>query len=214
LTNDANFKDQGVLLPVFSADGRTVAWSARQPGKKYTLKIADFVETPEPHLTNIRSYEPGGKKYYEPGSFTSDSASLLYTSDQETGFWRSQIFRFDLATQRSVRLTVGNAYNEHPVVVKTPSGDWVVYMSTLGADHFPGSKFLGTDWYAMRTDGSGAKRLTKMNVNRPDNPQNTHAALVPTTVAPSPSGEFVLGDVQDSLAKQTGMVKIVRFTCP
>jgi hypothetical protein len=36
---------------------------------------------------------------------------------------------------------------------------------------------------------------------------------VATTVAPSPSGAFVLGDMQDSLVKQTGLVKIVRFVC-
>lgn len=214
LTFEANTKDEGVLMPVFSPDGKWIAWSARQPGGKYTLKVAEFVETPEPHLQNIKSYQPGGAAYYETGSFTSDSQSLTYTSDQDThNFWLSQIYRLDLASGKGVRLTSGITYNEHPTVVNTPGGDWIVYMSTKGVTRRPLHLLLGTDWYAMRTDGSQAKRLTTMNVNRKD-PENTGVMLVACTVAVSPSGDFMLGDVQDSLVKQTGLVKVVRFTCP
>jgi len=215
LTDEPNTRDEGVLLPVFAPDGKTVAWSARQPGGKYALIVADFVERPMPHLENRRTYRPGGAAYYEPGSFTSDGRSLLYASDQDThSFWQSQIYRMDLATGESRRLTTGKAYNEHPVVLGTPGGDWVVYMSTRGVDRFPRRVMLGTDWYAMRPDGSGTKRLTTMNVDRKDNPQNFGDMQVATTVAVSPRGDFVLGDVQDDLARQTGLVRVVRFTCP
>jgi hypothetical protein len=214
LTHDANTTDQGILIPVFSGDGRHIAFAARHPGGRYTLEVAEFVETPQPHLENVTSFQPGGGSYYEPGSFTSDGASLTYSSDQDThSFWRSQIYRLDLASGRGTRLTEGNDYNEHPTVVGTPGGDWVVYMSTKGVDRFPGHLFLGTDWYAMRPDGRDAKRLTTMNVNRKDNPQNAGTMLVAGTVAVSPSGDYLLGDLQDSLIKQTGLVKVVRFAC-
>jgi hypothetical protein len=72
---------------------------------------------------------------------------------------------------------------------------------------------LGTDWYAAKLDGSGVKRLTTMNVNRENNPENAGIMQVAVTVAPSPSGTFMLGDVQDSLVKQTGMVRVVHFVC-
>jgi hypothetical protein len=36
---------------------------------------------------------------------------------------------------------------------------------------------------------------------------------VATTVAISPGGDFMLGDVQDNLVRQTGLVRTVRFTC-
>lgn len=215
LTAEANTKDQGILIPVFSADGREIAWSSRGPGGKYTLKVADFMETPQPHLGNIRSYRPGDGTYYEPGSYTSDSKSLIYTSDQDThSFWRSQIYRLDFASGQSTRLTTGNDYNEHPSVAQTPSGDWIIYMSTKGVERRPWHLMLGTDWYAMKPDGSGAKRLTTMNVNRKDDPENTGQPLVAGTVAVSPSADFMLGDVQDSLTKQTGMIRTVHFTCP
>jgi Tol biopolymer transport system component len=215
LTNDANSKDQGILLPVFSPDGKHIAWSARQPGGKYVLVLAGFVEYPEPHLQNLKQYHPGTASYYEPGSFTTDSQSLIYTSDQDThSFWQSQIYRLDLASGESLRLTAGRDYNEHPVIVGTPGGDWIVYMSTRGVDRYPWRFFLGTDWYAMKLDGSGTKRLTVMNVNRKDNPQNAGHRQVATTVAVSPAGDFMLGDVQDSIVRQTGLVRVIRFICP
>lgn len=106
---------------MISPDGKRVAWAQRQPDKSYEIRIADFVETPQPHLEHIKSYLPGGKAYDEPGSFTSDSRSLMYSSDQDShSFWRSQIYRLDLDTGRGTRLTTGNDYNEHPTVVNTP----------------------------------------------------------------------------------------------
>jgi hypothetical protein len=38
--------------------------------------------------------------------------------------------------------------------------------------------------------------------------------MVAGTVAVSPAGDFMLGDVQDRLVRQTGLVKLVRFGCP
>jgi len=207
-------KPDGLLLPVFAPDGKHIAWSARQPGGTYKITLADFVETPEPHLENLKTYTPGGDVYYEPGSFTSDSKSLIYTSNQDThSFWMSQIYRLDLASGKSTRLTVGNYYNEHPVVVPTPSGDRIVYMSTKGVKRRGLSFFLGTDWYAMGVNGAGEKRLTTMNVPGKDNPEDAKALAVACTIAMSPAGDYFLGDVQDDLVHQTGSVKVVRLTC-
>jgi hypothetical protein len=53
LTDRPNTRDEGILLPVFSPDGKQIAWSERQPGGKYVLTVADFIERPEPHLHNL-----------------------------------------------------------------------------------------------------------------------------------------------------------------
>ncbi len=214
LTNDPNTKREGELLPVISPDGNKVAWGVRQADKSYLLNIAQLSETPEPHLSNIESLKPGEGKYFEPGGFSSDSRFLIYTTDDGThNFWLSQIYRLDLVTHQTTRLTQGKDYNEHPNVVKTPSGDWIIYMSTKGAERYPGHISLGTDWWAMRLDGSEAKRLTYMDSRKPNNPESSGAPMIATTAAISPSGDYFLGDIQDDLVKQTGLVRVVRFTC-
>jgi Tol biopolymer transport system component len=213
LTNEANTKTEGELMAVFSADGTHLAWSSRQPDKTYLIKVAEFAESPEPHLEHIRTYAPGGRHYFEPGSFTSDGRSLAYSSDQDThSFWQSQIYILDLASGASRRLTQGRAYNEHPIVVPTPGGDWIVYMSDRDEErrflHLP-----GTDWWAVRPDGTGTKRLSYMNIHDRGNPQAFERPITAITVAVSPGGDTMLGDVQDSLVHQTGYSMIVRFTC-
>jgi Tol biopolymer transport system component len=214
LTDDPNTKREGELLPVISPDGRYVAWGKRQEDKSYILKVADLSETPEPHLSNVRSYQPGAGKYFEPGGFSSDSQSLVYTTDDGThSFWQSQIYSLNLATGATTRLTQGKDYNEHPNVVKTPTGDWIIYMSTKGSQRFRGHLTLGTDWWAMRIDGSNAKRLTFMNSKADANPEYFGGPMVAGTVSIGPSGDYFFGDMQDSLVKQTGLVRIFRFTC-
>jgi len=52
-----------------------------------------------------------------------------------------------------------------------------------------------------------------MNVNRKDNPENAGIMQVAGTVALDPAGESMLGDVQGSLLKQTGLVRVIRFVC-
>jgi len=68
--------------------------------------------------------------------------------------------------------------------------------------------------YTMRPDGSGRKRLTVMNVHRAGNPQYTGELQVATTLAVSAAGDYFLGDVSDSLTRQTGNVRVFRFVCP
>ncbi|HMK89757.1 MAG TPA: hypothetical protein VK446_09020 [Methylocystis sp.] len=214
LTDEPDARDESALAPIFSPDGKKVAWSARQEGGKYALKIADLIVAPEPHLANVRSYQPGGPAYYETGAFSSDGKTLFYASDQDShSFWRSQIHALDLASGASRRLTQGDDYNEHPRIVKTPSGEWIVYMSTKNVVRRPLRLMLGTDWWAMKADGSAAKRLTTMNGPRENNPEFVEEPLIATGVTTSPAGDYLLGDVQDSLLKQTGFVIGLRLLC-
>jgi hypothetical protein len=52
-----------------------------------------------------------------------------------------------------------------------------------------------------------------MNKRGENNPEDMGAAQVACTVAISPRGDYLLGDVQDSITKQTGLVRTVHFTC-
>jgi hypothetical protein len=125
----------------------------------------------------------------------------------------SQIYRLNLATGQSTRLTTGKQYHEHPVAVATPTGEWIIYMSTLGVIRRPLQMMLGAEWYGMRLDGSGNKRLTWMNALVRANPEYSLVPLIAVKPTLSPTGEFFLGDIEDSLTRQSGFVRAVRFTC-
>jgi Tol biopolymer transport system component len=214
LTNEPDSKNEGELIPIFSPDGRRLAWSERQPDGKYKLKVADFVESPQPHIENVRTFAPGGPANYTPGSFSSNGKWLLYASDQDThDFLFSQIYRLDVETGDGLRLTHDRQLNGHPVDVATPDGEWIVYMSTLGVTRKPQPPMFGTEWYAMRLDGTGNKRLTSMNAARRSNPEYSPVPLIAVKAAPSPAGDSFLGDVEDNINQQSGIVKMMRFTC-
>jgi hypothetical protein len=63
----------------------------------------------------------------------------------------------------------------------------------------------------MRTDGSDAKRLTTMNTTVPNNTENTGQLQLACVVAISPSGDFMLGEIQDDVIRQTGCVRVIRL---
>jgi hypothetical protein len=53
--------------------------------------------------------------FNETGGFSADSSSLVFTSAFEThNFWSNQIYRYDLNSGATTRLTRGSSYNEHP----------------------------------------------------------------------------------------------------
>ena len=50
--------------------------------------------------------------FNETGGFSADSSSLVFTSDFEThNFWSNQIYRHDLNSGATTRLTRGNSYD-------------------------------------------------------------------------------------------------------
>jgi Tol biopolymer transport system component len=214
LTNETDSKNEGELIPIFSPDGKRLAWAERQSDGKYKIKVADFVESPEPHLANVRTFAPGGPAHYVPGSFSSNSKWLLYASDQDAhDSLFSQIYRLDVESGDGLRLTFDRELNGHPVDVATPGGEWIVYMSTLGVSRKPKQQTFGTEWYAMRLDGTGNKRLTSMNAGQRSNPEYSPVPLIAVKAAPSPAGDSFLGDVEDGIIRQSGFVEMMRLTC-
>jgi len=57
------------------------------------------------------------------------------------------------------------------------------------------------------------KRLTLANVNRKNNPKNSGFMQVAGRSAVGPTGDIMLGNVQDRLVKQTALVRKVHFVC-
>lgn len=204
LTNVPNDYDHGTLLPNFSRDGKKLTWAERvkRPqlfdlklqAASWVIKVADFVEAPEPHLENVRTYQPGGDAFYEVSAFTPDGAKVLFTSSFAFGnFWKSQIHSLDLVTETTTQLTT-EGYNEHPSF--SPDAKTIIYMSEYQ------SELRGTDWWLMNADGTNKRRITFMNQR--GHPHSNGQAVWAGTVAWSPDGKWFYGDVQTNLITQEG----------
>jgi Tol biopolymer transport system component len=213
LTDTGDTKNDGVIIPKFSHDGRKLSWTERvgeprllRPRDQFgdwVVKVADFVETPDgPHLAEVRTFAPGGTGFYEAYGFSPDDRRIIFCSDfdQPGGAFHSQIFAMDATDGHHVqRLTSGNAYNEHASY--SPNGRNIVWMTNLG------NKTGGTDWWIMHADGSNPRRLTYFN--QPDHPESTKGAVFACLTHWSPDGLSLLGGVQYSLLKQEGRILLM-----
>ena len=165
------------------------------------------MDGPTPRLAHIKDFTPGGDAFYEVSCFTPDSKSLLLTSDCETkNFWKNQIYRLDLKTGATRRLTHNEDYNEHPGL--TPDGKSILWMSNAFSDVLHG--FHATDWWLMDADGAHPRRISTMNVR--NSSQCNGKPMWACVGAWSPDGRWFDGDVETSLF--TCASKIVRVDLP
>jgi Tol biopolymer transport system component len=211
LTDTADERGDGVLIPKFSHDGSKLAWTERVHAPNplvpralfgdWSIKVADFILAPDgPRLANIRTYTPGGTAFYEAYGFSPDDRKIIFDSDYESrGAFQSQIYTIDAATGAGIkRLTNGADYNEHASY--SPDGRHIVWMTSRG------NRNHGTDWWIMNADGSNQRRLTRFN--QPGSPDFAGGVLAVYACLThwSPDGLRLLGGVQYSLIKQEGRI--------
>jgi Tol biopolymer transport system component len=145
--------------------------------------------------------------FNETGGFSADSSSLVFTSDFEThNFWSNQIYRYDLNSGATSRLTRGNSYNEHPRY--TPDGQVLWMTNADNPSH-------GTDWWTMSSDGSNPQRLSDFNAN--DNAkaigQKRVYAMTVQTANWSPDNSSFYGDVETDLSTSDSVIVRAELTC-
>jgi Tol biopolymer transport system component len=219
LTDVPTDKDHGTIIPEFSPDGRLLEWTERtkvprvlNPGRFagfWVIKVANFniSQNGTPSLSDIRTVSPAGDAFNESGGFSADSSSLVFTSSFEThNLWKSQIYRLDLTSGTTTRLTKGDSYNEHPRY--TPDGQ-VVWMSS--ADN----PSRGTDWWTMSPDGSNPQRLSDFNSNgnaRGFGGKQVYATVVQTANW-STDHNYFYGDVETNLLTSDSVILRVSLTC-
>jgi Tol biopolymer transport system component len=219
LTDVATDKDHGTIIPEFSPDGRLLEWTERTKAAKaldpnrfagfWAIKMAGFNVGPDgtPALSNVRTVSPTGDAFNETGGFSADSSSLVFTSDFEThNFWSNQIYRYDLNSGATTRLTRGNSYNEHPRY--TPDGQVLWMTNADNPSH-------GTDWWTMGTDGSNPQRLSDFNANnnaKAIGRQRVYATTVQTANW-SPDNSSFYGDVETNLLTSDSVIVRAELTC-
>lgn len=219
LTDVPTDKDHGTIIPEFSPDGRLLAWTERTAAGKvlnpdrfagyWAIKVADVnvAQDGTPSLSGIRTVSPAGDAFNETGGFSMDSASLVFTSSFEThNFWKSQIYRLDLKSGATTRLTRGDSYNEHPRY--TPEGQ-VLWMTNTG------NPSRGTDWWTMNADGSNTHRLSDFNSDG-GAAGFGHSPVWATVVQTddwSPDERYFYGDVETNLLNSDSVILRVSLTC-
>jgi Tol biopolymer transport system component len=219
LTNTADERGCGVIIPKFSHDGSKLVWAERVKAPKlfapretfgdWSIKVADFTVTPDgPRLGNIRTFEPGGTAFYETYGFSPDGSKIIFDSDFDSkGAFNSQIYVMDAATGGGLRrLTNGLDYNEHASY--SPDGRHIVWMTNRD------NRNHGTDWWMMNADGSNQRRLT--HFNQPGYPDFAGGILAVYACLAhwAPDGVHLLGGVQYSLIKQEGRIVLMTLDRP
>jgi len=164
--------DHAITHAAFSPDGSKFAWTERVKAPRfwdfnlfagsYVFKVADFVLTPEPHLDNVRTIQPGNvDQGGEIESIAADNRTIaFYSTFVSKNLFASRVYTMDIESGETRELTT-ESFAQAPTF--TPDGKSIVYMTGAGADIFAW-QLQGADWWIMNVDGSDKRRLTFMNV--------------------------------------------------
>lgn len=205
----------------FSHDGKKVAWTHSPSGAagawgEYVIRVADFLPDPIPHLdpASMREYRPRpGGNFHEVHGWTPDDRGL-----DVSGNWRGQheydqdIGILDLVSGEIINLTPGPAATWTEAVHTRPGGDWVVYMSSEGyllAESETWWKWLKTDYWIIRPDGTGRQRLTFFN--EPGRPEYNGDMVNVAQFSWNPAGTKFCGVMNRTPAGGKGALEIWVF---
>jgi hypothetical protein len=136
----------------------------------YVFRVADISFDSVPHLTNIRTYQPGGVPFSgELDGISKDKTTLaFYSTFESKNLFATPIYTYNMVTGKTLKLTT-ESFSQAPTY--TPDGTKLVYMSGAGCAIFP-FEVQGADWWIMQTDGSNKQRISSMNVK--DHPQSVN----------------------------------------
>ncbi|MFW9877580.1 MAG: TolB family protein [Candidatus Thorarchaeota archaeon] len=183
LTEIESDTGQASLHPHFSHDGSTLFWTERVGGAsppgtigEWALKIADFSLQEEPHVSKIRTLQPGTRKmWHESHGFSPDNNKILFSGDLEENcqFDGMDLYSLDLKMNNLINLTSNRkTWDEHGHF--SPDGEKIVWISSRDNPRgsLPGVQYmrwLATDLWIMNSDGSDKRKLTHFNeTNHPE----------------------------------------------
>lgn len=166
-----NKRGFGALHPKFSHDGKKLLWAERYArGRrasrwgKWRLKLADFsMGKKGPRLENAVEIQPKGPRWYESHGFSPDDKKIYFSGNLRNG-WGNDIFVYDLETEDLKCLTTDKEVWDEMAEL-SPDGKTIAFISSR---FFKWKKRLGfltlrTEIYLMNLDGSGVRRVTRLN---------------------------------------------------
>ncbi len=190
-------RGEAVLHPCFSPDGTKLLWSQKVGKDKldWAIMVADFVEHPEPHLENRKSFQPAGRVWYEAHEFSQDGSKILCTiASGDRPYYNYDIWEMDISTQRLKQLThTSDIWDEHAHY--SPDGRKISWVSSKGYPYNPekwGSS-LKTELWVMRSDGSNKTKIT--HFNEPGYPEYNTERIIMSDNSWAPDGKRIIATI-------------------
>ena len=190
-------KGGAVLHPCFSRDGSKLLWSEKVGKDKldWAIMIADFVEFPQPHLENIKAFQPAGSVWYEAHEFSPDGSKVLCTiAPGREAYSGYDIWEVDIRTQKLIQLTnTPDIWDEHAHY--SPDGKKIAWISSKGYTYVPAkwSSTLKTELWIMNVDGSDKKQITHFNER--GYPEYTGEQIIMSDISWSPDGKKIIATI-------------------
>ena len=227
-------ENQYTLHAHFSHDGKKLTWSQNRG-----MMIADFVETPVPHLEDIKEYHPI-REGVETHSFSRDNSRILLTAlcyvrtdtefnelvnvDDITVGFRQQKVRLatagirevDIATQKVRELTSDiSTWDEHAHY--SPDGKRIIWASSRGypyggettADIMANTKL---EYWVMDADGSNQQRLTYFNEPGHEHYIGGDIPAKPVDFSWSPDGKRIVACILRGVVRELAKVVVIELT--
>jgi Tol biopolymer transport system component len=201
-------KNKSILHPHFSHDGLQLLWSEKigDSPLDWAIMLADFVETPQPHLENVTPYQPLGNVWYETHDFSPDDSRILLTVGTKEEYSGFDIWEMDIKTQKMTQLTNNpDQWDEHAHY--SPDGKKIVWASSCGYVYEPKKwqKTLKTELWIMDVDGSNKERLTYFN--EPGHNEYMGSAIAADN-SWSPDGKKLVVSVSKGSRKDTQIIMV------
>lgn len=187
----------GFTGPAFTPDGQRAIWSQAVDGNvfryrpfgRWELILADFDErNGMPRLSNPRNITPEGMHWNEPGNFSPDNVSFLFTGSVESDAQGMDQYILNVQTRQLTNLTQSpTTWDEHGYF--SPDGEKIIFMSANPYRNDPkASKVLSikTEFMLMNKDGSGLVQLT--HFRQPGYPEYSKEGGIAASPVWSPDG--------------------------
>lgn len=169
--SDVRGTADGYTGPAFTPDGKRAVWSQIVDGNvlvytfgRWELILAEFDDKGGvPRFSNLKNITPAGMHWNEPGNFSPDNVSLLFSGSTERDAQGMDIYKLNIQTGQLTNLTNSpTVWDEHGVF--SPDGEKIIFMSAHPYRADPrASKVLSikTEFMLMNQDGSGLMQLTR-----------------------------------------------------